>query len=1064
METTNKILLNDSVNKKNVNENMSLNVNLYGNRKLLPEDGITDSLDSYDVFLDERKSSNKFRLILTIYPYCSNVLFNPFTEIVKYEGSKDVKVLNYESPMTTSQLESYIGNPGCIIGKKHDTSFKWNVTQRREKSVPSNYEAIRDTQLSNAICGFDYHCGIDIFNNHIMRKKTFKAVNYNENNSPKSVGNFGEAYKNGNYRDVLVNELGIPHVYIDGDFNTIDDYMRDRDGHIVSQHFPKIMEGGFSHQRTRIPDGTEAIIERTIFPLHLYQGYDIFSFNEAIKERLLDDNGWYGFSNQSTTNTIKLIDVDNGGSISAVGDESDINKTINNRIYCDYIDLYPGRNLFSFTPIYNSFRKRLEKNWNYCLTYPSESITSIPGGGEFPFFRTDSNGNISLKVYMFDEGTKDDDETDLLTVYSVCQHGLKEGDTVNIYKGNELFYESTEVYKIVDKYVFQVIKDSGNMSDMWVEVEDRTAQGTRIANPVGTNDYISGKTSGGVYVTNGKRYPICESNRCNIDPNAQDIHFRRVVNDVECEYYVRKFSRLPNFKFKDEEVNEYSLYDDKYKEKVGTNRRKNENRIPLIKRFSNPTDSNSDFENHISKVGFSNTAYNDDVTQIVYTDDIDISYLKDNLGRPLSDIFLTIVKNNKGYREWYGIGKSLQPESDLVEYSHCFGKVNSSFLLSDYFRENVDNSLAIQDVRDITATNKKGIKMFTSTNNVSGDIVKTNSSNDADEIDFDNTWSYYGDICCYSPLDCDEQIIQTSMNRFNTVQRELFNLNGKALEYYNKGVIVYDEIKDTEHNLIYSNSGGGDPYNLFKNRTLKHTKQVAVGNSLNNLMTAEEGYYYQAHYRIPLKTVSKSVKSDKAIEYEIEDVKNTGNSIGGRKIFEFKTKYENDFVRNDKSVLYKRSTNEYFYLSVYEISSSTRFTCVINDEDFKTVSSIQGLLNKDNIDDYVIIKKSEGVPSYARLVKDGSCRYYWREILSNGIEDDSKVYPFTNGAFYVTQQINFFLRRQDPKKENLGDNEMDIPDIKDKFDYVPDGEDINNYPNFIPDDKTNYEETEIETC
>ena len=164
MDTTQKILLNSSNNKKEINENASLNIALSGNRILLPEDAISDSINSYDVYLNERKNSNKFRLVVNINPFCSNVLFNPFTEIVKDEGSSDVVCLNYENGYTEKN----------VIGKK--PTFEWN-----------QYEAIRDTQLSNEACGFDYHCGIDIFNNHILRNKTFKAVNYDENNSNKNI-------------------------------------------------------------------------------------------------------------------------------------------------------------------------------------------------------------------------------------------------------------------------------------------------------------------------------------------------------------------------------------------------------------------------------------------------------------------------------------------------------------------------------------------------------------------------------------------------------------------------------------------------------------------------------------------------------------------------------------------------------------------------------------------------------------------------------------------------------------------------------------------------------------
>ena len=226
-------------------------------------------------------------------------------------------------------------------------------------------------------------------------------------------------------------------------------------------------------------------------------------------------------------------------------------------------------------------------------------------------------------------------------------------------------------------------------------------------------------------------------------------------------------------------------------------------------------------------------------------------------------------------------------------------------------------------------------------------------------------------------------------------------------------------------------------------------------------MSQREGYYYQPHYRISFKTVSKEVSSDPSIEHEIVEVIDTNTKTeNNRKLFEIKTKFGNDFVKNSKAVIYKRSTNEFYYMTVYEISSPYRFTCVLTDENGNHVDSIEGFTDINKIDDFVILEKNQGTPDYAKLIKDKSCRYYWREILSNGIEDDTKVYPFTNGAFYVTQQVNFFLRRQDPKKENLGL----VSFGENSWDYVPDGEDAKNYPNFMLDDKTNYDEDEIETC
>ena len=102
-----------------------------------------------------------------------------------------------------------------------------------------------------------------------------------------------------------------------------------------------------------------------------------------------------------------------------------------------------------------------------------------------------------------------------------------------------------------------------------------------------------------------------------------------------------------------------------------------------------------------------------------------------------------------------------------------------------------------------------------------------------------------------------------------------------------------------------------------------------------------------------------------------------------------------------------------------------------------------------------LVKRKLGTPEYAKLIKDGSCRYYWRNIISNGLEnDDNTVYPFTNGAFYVNRQISFFLRRQDPKKENLASL------VNGQIDYVPEGEKMP----FDYYDSIYYDSEEIKVC
>ena len=524
-----QILLSEKLNKKSVNVNKTLNVKVSGNKKILPETSIDGVINAYDLYNEERELSNKFRLVFDINPYCTNVLFNPITEVVKDEGSDNVVCLNF-TPKTASEINGVYGKDGRL--------------------TYDEYEAVRDTQLTNERCGYTYHCGLDIFNNHILRGDTFKTVNMYRGSSP--------------------------------DFNTIDDSYRTVDGQLVN-------------------DDTQWAT--------MYDNLNTLMFAESYANNMNEENGWFGFLNEAKLPSY-IVDTDN----LRIGNLL-INKVINSKNACDFIDMYPGRELFSFTPLLNKHRKRYEQNWNYCITYPSRSETE-----NYPFLRN-MGDRCNLKALMIDESIVNDNGLNVLTVYSVTMHGLQEGDLVNIYVGDDLKYESVEVLSVPDKYVFQVAKTEGNISFKWLNVSSDTLT-YNIKNENNEDEtYIYDVNDGIVRNSeNGKIYYVSVADMCNIDDNAQDISFCEVLSNVESHYYVRMFSRVPNFKFSDTEVNDLTV---------------NGNDSDLIERYSNPSDPKCEFENHIGKLGFAQTAYGDEVTELVYTDDVNVSYLKDNLGRPL---------------------------------------------------------------------------------------------------------------------------------------------------------------------------------------------------------------------------------------------------------------------------------------------------------------------------------------------------------------------------------------------------------------------------------------------
>ena len=140
----------DSV--KGLPSTMSVDVNLRQTTKTLPFPNVSSTLSQRNVYEEERQAGNNFRLILTIVPYCSNVLFNPLTEIIKDEGSDDVFVVTDVTNMD---------NAPVTIKNKIDGAIGVDN--------PTRVHMICNTEYSSEIHGgYEYHPGYDFFDNHLL--------------------------------------------------------------------------------------------------------------------------------------------------------------------------------------------------------------------------------------------------------------------------------------------------------------------------------------------------------------------------------------------------------------------------------------------------------------------------------------------------------------------------------------------------------------------------------------------------------------------------------------------------------------------------------------------------------------------------------------------------------------------------------------------------------------------------------------------------------------------------------------------------------------------------------
>lgn len=933
-----KIFLQSHRSKKSSNTSSGLNVQFKGRRKLLPLNDVVESVSQYEQYLEERKACNKIRLTCQVNPICTNVLFNCVTEIVRNEGGDDVEVLNYQDIEDNIKSLSISGN------KPSDIKF-WSGNTWSSSTITLNgtsYEkhitnAIRDTQLSNKDNGFVYHCGIDVMNNHLIRSNTFKTVCKED-----SKGDL---------------------------FNTIGDSMRNVKGDVINETL-------------YFPDG----IEPKNVSSHIYRVGDILSFDDAKKTRLIKKyNGWIGFNNRSKIKSYS--DFKNG-------EIMDIERPIMYKNGGDFVDMYPDRSLYSFVPKFNSKRKRIEKNWDYYLTYPSSSTTE--GFDEFI-----DNSLNSIKSLYFDENTSGDNGGSQLVIYGIIKHGLHVGDFVNIYKTyfdtvdgkrvekNEMVMYSAEVNNVVDDYIFIVRGNSTLISDSWYTLSDEEINNPKLEITYDGHVYKIDRSRKFFICTDDltRKFFIINNKYVCFDFDLKNVSFKKVVNGIECDYYVRIFSKLPNFKNASSITSsEYDIY---------------KNNCEAIKTYQG---DEYNFENHISRLAFAKNIYGDDIGEIVFTDDIDISKIKDNLGRPITSLYLIFFKSNQGYKEWYGFdNKDINPSSDNVTYSHCFGKLTCGYETSEESKYGGGEIKSIFQINNISDTNGSGI-----------DMSRINGADSDTEIIYGKHKNFYGDICCYNGYYAVEEIIQPIMYRFNTAQRE--SLASKSDEYfsaYNYDEITYDDYDTTEDFTIT-------------------TKTV------NNVNSKKEGYYYNPSYEIEIKTLGKL----KSVSPDFLGIREITNENG---VYSFTTSTYHYLGVGDKAMIYDSSQDKYYRLVTvkHKDSNYKKFFCKVYDENGVNETNID-YINNDGIKTVLKNSKDDSVngfylsdfklfkidnldiPSYASILKDGTCRYVWRDVEQNGFSSTSssvEEYPFTNGALYINKKIDIYVRRQDPYAEwGLYDN------------------------------------------
>src|ERR1017187_1794466 len=157
-----------------------------------------------------------------------------------------------------------------------------------------------------------------------------------------------------------------------------------------------------------------------------------------------------------------------------------------------------------------------------------------------------------------------------------------------------------------------------------------------------------------------------------------------------------------------------------------------------------------DYETY--KLAFSENIYADNITQFLFNEDIDVSDLTDNLGRPLSELYLTIIKTN---------GASGFHSTPL------FTNVSSG--IETPFIKKLNTSNVITYLQNIPAINKihnGGALPFPSHIPLENSVTISNNNNLVNNND------YYGDLVEFNANEVKEIILAEVSHRFNTLNRQ----------------------------------------------------------------------------------------------------------------------------------------------------------------------------------------------------------------------------------------------------------------------------------------------------
>lgn len=666
---------------------------------------------------------------------------------------------------------------------------------------------------------------------------------------------------------------------------------------------------------------------------------DICSLEEAIAGNIIEENGWVGFRNKTSIfNKDKVIVKD-------VPTNS-------------FVDLFPNRDYFTF------FHKNREQdNWDVFLTYPAEE------DHEHELIR-DENGINGIKILSYEINPalikSGSDIYQYICITTEIKHGLQVGDEIEIDGFTDVYGQSVfRVWQLGDvkdfgnkEYCFYIrgnfVKNredkimvpydivvnfdyddasaghveyeryrvqSGRNFIFKMRMHDGGGKKTPIAiRYLGHNYYINDGSNDIIKFQTDEATGIVTCTINSIEKDSEDENviiqvffkttpgdnndynraswgpgiwktalllknhrLRRIVNNVRSKYYLRKFKKI-----------------------------------------------NTNFAPYVYPLGFSQTLYNDTITQIQYPGGIHLDGLKDNKGCELKEIYLTIIKNNCN-----GVFTDIISGIEKIDYETKY------------------------NIHTLVNNSSKGESNYL-------------------ENGISSEWDcFYGDIVEYNDYEAEEKKLDDIYHRFNTKQREYGDK-----DFYS-GYVV--EVQT-------SHAGGGSSF-----------LQLVYQN--NGGSQRSEGYYYKAHYKIPIKTIST-----KTYESFSKEIPICPPILLDRTQMNLLIEVPNTegITKTTHLRLIQTYKGQNRFFDVYPNNITNKVITITKPEEITDSEDY----------DYRLQVVGEDVPDYATPLENGA--YRWKKICElDDYEGKNPGKPilFNNGYKYLNLDINFFLRRQDPHGE-----------------------------------------------